>query len=360
MSQQRSRSGSPEMLSQQRSTQGVSLLTALGVLLATLLMAQSSFAQTNYGSIVGTIRDATGADVTGARVTLKNSATDAVESIDSGNGGTYTFQNLNPGSYSLSVSNPGFKEYKRPQVEVTIGGTTRVDAALSLGDVSESVTVEGSANAGLQTDSSALGGVVEGRQVLESPLNGRNVNNLLDFIPGVVPGGGTSGNTMANGGSGSFQAGAQTQAIAYGNYQIGGGFSGQSLFFIDGVESNVTENNVNSLVPTQDSVQEFRVSTNNVSAEFGGFGGGVIQISTKSGTNAFHGTAYEYFRNTVLDANDYFSNHNGFPRPPLHQNQFGGNVGGPILKNKLFFFFSYERETLTSGSISTLYASDGG
>jgi hypothetical protein len=153
----------------------------------------------------------------------------------------------------------------------------------------------------------SLGGVVEGRQVVESPLNGRNVNNLLDFIPGVVPGGGTAGNTVANGGSGSFQVGTQTQAIAYGNYQIGGGFSGQSLFFIDGVLSNIPENNVNSLVPTQDSVQEFRVSTNNVTAEFGGFAGGVVQISTKQGTNQFHGTVYEYFRNTVLDANDYFT-----------------------------------------------------
>ena len=99
---------------------------------------------------------------------------------------------------------------------------------------------------------------MEGQQVVESPLNGRNVNNLLDFVPGVVPGGGTQGSTMANGGSGNFQAGGQTQAIAYGNYQIGGAFSGQSLFFIDGVGSNIAENNVNALVPTQDAVQEFR------------------------------------------------------------------------------------------------------
>jgi hypothetical protein len=160
---------------------------------------------------------------------------------------------------------------------------------------------------------------------------------------------------MANGGSGNFQAGAQTQAIAYGNYQIGGGFSGQSLFFIDGVESNIPENNVNSLVPTQDSVQEFRVSTNNVTAEFGGFSGGVVQISTKSGTNQIHGSVYEYFRNTIFDANDYFSNHATpkLARPPLHQNQYGANIGGPIIKDKLFAFFSFERETLTSGAIST-------
>jgi Carboxypeptidase regulatory-like domain/TonB dependent receptor len=323
------------------------------LLLGALVSLQPALAQTSYGAIVGTIKDSTGADIIGAQVTLKNTGTGATQIISSGSGGNYTFLNLNPGTYSVSVSNPGFKEYDRSEIDVTIGGTTRVDAALPLGDASDSVTVTALENVSLQTDTSSLGGVVEGRQVLESPLNGRNVNNLLDFVPGVVPGGGTSGNTMANGGSGSFQAGAQTQAIAYGNYQIGGGFSGQSLFFVDGVLSNIPENNVNSLVPTQDSVQEFRVSTNNVTAEFGGFGGGVIQISTKSGTNEFHGSAYEYFRNTVLDANDYFSNHQGLARPPLHQNQFGANIGGPILKNKLFAFFSFERETLTSGSIST-------
>ncbi len=316
-------------------------------------VGQGAWAQSSYGSIIGIVTDTSGAQIAAADVTVRNEGTNAAQTTRSSDSGSYTVQNLNPGSYTVIVSRPGFKTNSRNHVDVTIGGSTRIDAALSLGDVTETVTVESTGNAGLQTDSSSLGGVVEGRQVLESPLNGRNVNNLLDFIPGVVPGGGTSGNTMANGGSGSFQAGAQTQAIAYGNYQIGGGFSGQSLFFIDGVESNVTENNVNSLVPTQDSVQEFRVSTNNVSAEFGGFGGGVIQISTKSGTNTYHGTAYEYFRNTVLDANDYFSNHTGLARPPLHQNQFGGNLGGAILKNKLFAFFSFERETLTSGSIST-------
>jgi hypothetical protein len=309
-------------------------------------------AQTNYGAIVGTVTDATGADVPGAQVVVKNTGTNATVTATTASGGTYNLLNLNPGTYTVTVSMAGFKTSTRNEVDVTIGGTTRVDASLQVGDVTQTVSVE-AATAPLQTDSSSLGGVVEGQQVVESPLNGRNVNNLLDFIPGVVPGGGTSGNTMANGGSGSFQAGAQTQAIAYGNYQIGGGFSGQSLFFIDGVESNIPENNVNSLVPTQDSVQEFRVSTNNVTAEFGGFSGGVVQISTKQGTNTIHGSVYEYFRNTVFDANDYFSNHNGLPRPPLHQNQYGFNIGAPIIKDKLFAFFSFERESLTSGSLTT-------
>ena len=311
-----------------------------------------ALAQNSYGTIVGTVSDTTGADVPGAQVTLKSSATNGTQTTTSGSGGTYNFLNLNPGIYSVSVSANGFESLVKKDIDVTIGGSTRVDVALAVGSVTQTVTVSAE-SARMQTDTSSLGGVVEGQQVEQAPLNGRDVDNLLDFVPGVVPGGGTAGSTMANGGSGSFQAGAQTQAIAYGNYQIGGGFSGQSLFFIDGVESNIPENNVNSLVPTQDSVQEFRVSTNNVTAEFGGFAGGVVQISTKQGTNDLHGTVYEYFRNTIFDANDYFSNHNGLARPPLHQNQYGFNVGGPILRNKLFFFFSFERETLTSGSLTT-------
>ena len=309
-------------------------------------------AQTNYGSIVGTVSDSTGATLAGATVTLKNNGTDATQTATTGSGGSFSFINLNPGSYSLTMTHQGFSTKILSQVDVRIGGSSRVDAQLTAGGASESMTVT-AAPPDLQTDSSSLEGVVEGRQVLDSPLNGRNVNNLLDFVPGVAPGGGTQASTMSNGGSGNFQVGGQTQAIAYGNYQIGGGFSGQSLFFIDGVLSNVPENNVNSLVPTQDAVQEFRVSTNNVSAEFGGFAGGVIQIGTKSGTNQFHGSAYEYFRNTVLNANDWFSNHTGLARPPLHQNQFGVNLGGPIVKDKVFFFFSWEREKLTSGSITT-------
>jgi hypothetical protein len=329
----------------------ISAVVLCGVL--ALFASQNANAQASFGSIVGTVTDATGADIPGAQVTLTNADTNAKITTTSGAGGNFSFLNLTPGAYSVTVSLTGFKAFTQPGIDVTIGGTSRVNAALATGDVSQTVTVEADSAVALQTDTSSLGGVVEGRQVTESPLNGRNVNNLLDFIPGIIPGGGTAGNTVANGGSGSFQVGTQTQAIAYGNYQIGGGFSGQSLFFIDGVLSNIPENNVNSLVPTQDSVQEFRVSTNNVTAEFGGFAGGVVQISTKQGTNKFHGTIYDYFRNTALDANDYFDKQHGLARQPLHQNQYGGNIGGPIIKDKLFAFFSFEREPVTSGGLDT-------
>jgi len=321
-------------------------------------------AQTSYGTVVGTVTDPTGAAVIGAKVTLKNNGTNATQKTATGSSGMYSFINLNPGSYSVSVSLAGFKSATQGQVDVQIGGTSRVDLSLTVGDQTETVTVT-SAPPDLHTDSATLDGVVEGQQVQEAPLNGRNIDNLLDFVPGVVAGGGTSGNTMANGGSGNANVGGQTQAIAYGNYQIGGGFSGQSLFFIDGVGSNIPENNVNAIVPTQDIVQEFRVSTSNVSAEFGGYGGGVVQMSTKSGTNSFHGSAYEYVRNTDLDADNWFDKYDRaeevasgtctaaeafscVPKQVLHQNQFGANVGGPILKNRAFFFFSWEHEVLTS------------
>ncbi len=333
------------------------LLRSLGMHAAMILLLLFScnvstvgaHAQTSYGTVVGTVVDPSGASVVGAKVTLKNNGTDSAQTTTTGSSGNYTFVNLTPGTYSVTASHGGFKEVESNAVDVQIGGTVRVDLALAVGTQSETITVT-SAPPDLQTDSASLSGVIEGQQVVEAPLNGRNVNNLLDFVPGVTPGGGTQGSTMANGGSGNFQAGGQTQAIAYGNYQIGGAFSGQSLFFIDGVGSNIAENNVNTLVPTQDAVQEFRVSTNDVSAEFGGYGGGVVQISTKSGTNKFHGNAYEYVRNTDLDANDWFSNHEGLGKSPLHQNQYGVNIGGPALKNKLFFFFSWEHESLISAS----------
>ena len=320
---------------------------------AALLLAATGVcdlhAQSVYGTVVGTVREATGAEIAGAQVTLRNEGTNSTIVAATGNVGAYSFVNLNPGFYTLTVSEHGFESFQLSRVDVKIGGFTRVDVMLQVGDVNQTVTVTGT-EGDLHTDSATLDGVIEGQQVQEAPLNGRNVNNLLDFVPGVVPGGGTQGSTMANGGSGNFKAGGQTQAIAYGNYQIGGAFSGQSLFFIDGAGSNIAENNVNTLVLTQDAVLEFRVSTNNVSAEFGGYGGGVIQILSKSGTNSFHGNAYEYFRNTVLDANDWFSNHDNLGRSPLHQNQFGANLGGPALKNKLFFFFSWEHESLYSAS----------
>lgn len=314
-----------------------SFLSAVMIVLA--LFGGAMRAQTTFGSLVGTITDASGAAVAGAKVTLTNQETNQVHFMETSEAGTYSFVNLSPGNYRVDVDLTGFKHLTLSKLQVQIGGTARADAALQVGNVSETVEVSSAAPL-IQTDTANLGGVIEGRTIQDIPLNGRNVNNLLTLVPGVIAQGSTSGNMSTN-------------LIAYGNYQIGGGFGNQSISFVDGVQANIPANNATSFIPSQDTVREFRVSTSNVSAEFGGFAGGVINISTKSGSNAFHGSLYEYHRNRVLNANDFFSNRAGRARPSYIQNQFGGTVGGPIKRDKTFFFAGYERQPVVSGNLST-------
>lgn len=311
---------------------------------AMIALALPLGAQVRFGTVVGFVADPTGASIAGATVTLTNLGTNEVRTMQTGPAGTYAFANATAGRYQVVIDQAGFKRFTAQNVQVEVDVTTRVDATLQLGSSSETVQV----NAGgvtLQTDSSSLGSVVTQETVEKTPVSGRNVNNLLTLVPGVSAGGSTYGTA-----SGNQAGGARTNSIAFGNYFIGGAFGNQSAFFVDGVSSNGPANNANGLIPSQDVVQEFRVVTNNVSAEYGNYAGGVVNITTKSGTNTFHGTAYDYFRNTVLNANDFFSNHAGLKRAPLIQNQFGGTVGGPVRHDKTFFFFGYEG-TRTHGAV---------
>ena len=318
----------------------------LGVIVA-LMTCLSASAQVRFGTVLGTVVDASGATVSGATVKLTNLGTSETRSSQTGGAGTFTFPNLTAGLYRVEVEMAGFKHFTRENVEVQVDVSTRVDAPLQVGNVTESVVVTTEAPP-LQTDSASLGTVISQQEVESIPLSGRNVNNMLTLVPGVVPQGGTYGNAVSN-----QSGGARTNAIGFGNYAIGGGFGNQSSFYIDGVASNAPAGNLNSLIPSQDAVQEFRVVTNNVAAEYGNYAGGIINLTTKSGTNSFHGTAYEYLRNKVLNANDYFSNQAGLARVPLIQNQFGGTIGGPIRKDKTFFFFGYEYEKLKTGTLVT-------
>ncbi len=304
-------------------------------------------AQVRFGSVLGVVADPSGATMSGANVKITNLGTNETRSTQTGSGGTFTFPNLSAGLYRVEVEMAGFKRFTQDRVEVQVDVATRVEARLQVGVVTESVvvTTEGPP---LQTDSASLGTTISQQEVESIPLSGRNVNNMLTLVPGVVAQGGTYGNAVSN-----QSGGARTNAIGFGNYAIGGGFGNQSSFYIDGVASNAPAGNLNSLIPSQDAVQEFRVVTNNVAAEYGNYAGGVINLTTKSGTNAFHGTAYEYLRNKVLNANDYFSNKAGLARVPLIQNQFGGTLGGPIVKDKTFFFFGFEREVLKTGTLVT-------
>jgi hypothetical protein len=295
------------------------------------------FAQTFYGSIVGTVTDQSQAVIAGARVRLTNTGTAEVRTDQTDANGNYQFVNLVPGLYRVDVDSPGFKHLTHDQVQVQVQAAVRIDAALEVGDVGQTVEVTGQAGL-LQTETSSLSQVVEGRTVQEMPLNGRNVMNLVALVPGVVAQGQAMGNPT------------NTNISAWGNYQIGGGFGNQSATLLDGAPLNTAYNNAVDLVPTQDSIQEFRVQTNNLGPEFGRFAGGVINMTTKSGTNEFHGTAYEFLRNKVLNSNTFFNNRSGIGTPAFTQNQFGADVGGPVIKDKTFFFVSYEGFRLRQGN----------
>jgi hypothetical protein len=223
----------------------------------------------------------------------------------------------------------------------------RIDGKLQVGNVTETISVDTTTPL-LETQPGALGQLIEGKQVQEMPLNGRNVFNLLILAPGVVPQGSTGGNPLGNQSGGTF-----TNNTGFGNYQIGGGMGNQSAFFLDAVPLNTTYINSPALVPTQDAIQEFRVDSNAVSAEFGRFAGGVINMASRSGTNDIHGSAYEYIRNRVLNANTFFNKRNPaqiVPTPAFTQNQYGATLGGPIRHDRLFGFLSWEGFSFRRGN----------
>jgi hypothetical protein len=323
----------------------------LAFVAAILLLAMSAaagWAQNVYGTIRGTATDASGADVADATVTLTNLDNGEKHSITTDTSGNYTFVNILPGRYKLEGEKGGFKKFVREPIIVQIESGLRVDISLVVGAQTETVEVTSEVPL-LQPETNSLGQVVEQRSVTELPLNGRNPLALVALVPGVVP----QGQPSAGNSSTGNPVGANPFAL--GDFQIGGGMPGQSQILIDGVPTNGAYLNVVTVVPTQDAIEEFKVQTNNLGPEYGRFAGGVINLNTKSGTNSFHGSAYEFLRNKVLNANDFFANQGGAKRPPFTQNQFGGNAGGPIFKDKLFFFGSYEGFRQRKGNILTTW-----
>ncbi|MBT9330821.1 TonB-dependent receptor [Paracidobacterium acidisoli] len=293
------------------------------------LLISSASAQNIFGSIVGTVSDSTGAALSGATVTVTNGGTGEKRNITTDGSGNYQALSLVPGQYSVDVDSAGFKHFSRTGIDVVVDQAARVNVAMSVGEQTQQITVTSAAPI-MQTENASLGQVVQGKAVTNIPLNGRNVLALVALVPGVVPQGSSSGNLTGQ------------NVFAAGNYQIGGGNANQGSVLLDGAPVNTSYGNTVELVPDQDVIQEFRVQTNNNTAEFGMYTGGVINMATKSGSNAFHGTAYEFLRNTNLDANDFFAKRSGAGREAFHQNQFGGNIGGPIKKDKYFFFGDYQ------------------
>ena len=292
-----------------------------------------SLAQTTQATVTGEVSDSSGGVIVGASVVLENIATHVDSTVTTNSAGFYRVSGLLPGTYRTSVKQDGFKSVVRDGIELHGQDEVAINFTLELGSVTESITVSSNEPL-LQTESGTVSTVIGEAQIENTPLNGRNVMNLAVLTPGVVPQGATSGSPLGN----QAAIGNYTNPAGWGNYQIGGAISGANTEYIDGGPLNLPVSNWLGLLPGQDSVQEFRVETNNISPEYGRYYGGVINLSTKSGTDQFHGTGYEYFRNTVLDANSYFNNKAGVARPPRTTESIRCFTWGPNKERQALLF----------------------
>jgi Carboxypeptidase regulatory-like domain len=280
-------------------------------------------AQITTTTMIGTVTDKTGAVVVDAKVSATNTGTNLQRSVRTNAQGEYRIEFLPVGDYSVSVEAAGFKKFIHSRVTLDIAQTARVDASLDVGSTGETVEVSAAAPL-VNTSNPELGRTVENEEIANLPIVNRNLYTLLDLTPGVqrndnsIVLGYPEQRTLINGG-------------------VDGG-AGSVNYFLDGGVNITGLRNTGNILPNPDAVQEFRVQTNNYNAEYGRFASGVINVLTKSGTNDFHGSAFEFLRNTALNANTWG---NTFATPPLHRNQFGLTFGGPIVKNKTFFFASY-------------------
>ena len=308
------------------------LLTRM-VFLGCMLCAPSVFGQFETAEVLGTVRDVSGGAIPKAAVTLTNSDTGIQAKVATDENGNYDFFNVKVGRYTLMVEQSGFSKFTAPDVQVNVNARQRVDVSMQLGAVTETVEVADAATA-LQTDSSDHGQVVSTAAVAELPLNGRNYADLALL----------STNTVKSPISATFSA---TGTPREGAFNVNGMRSTYNNFLLDGLDNNAygTSNQGYSaqlVQPSPDALAEFRVITNNYSAEYGRVGGAVVNAVMKSGSNQLHGTVYEFVRNTVLNAAGFTFSPAVFVKPPLQRNQFGATIGGPVLKNKLFFFADYE------------------
>ncbi len=304
----------------------VSLFAALLSLPATFLMAQI-----DTGSIVGTVRDPSGAAVPKATITVTNTATGVSVTSQTNSSGEYQLTALIPGSYSVKVSAPGFASQVNSAVEIHVQSRLSVDFNLKVGEVSTTVDV-GDVTPVLQTESANVGAVVQQQQIVDLPLNGRRYADLALLEAGMQK-------NLTNGNN-----------PAPDRFSSNGNLETQNYFSLDGVDNNsgstnLQEGSVQAVQPPPDALEEFRVQTRTYSAEFGTSAGAVINASVKSGTNQFHGSVWEFLRNNKLDANTFFNNAGGVPRGHFSQNQYGATIGGPVIRNKTFFFGDFQEFT---------------
>jgi hypothetical protein len=306
----------------------LSSLSALFLLAALIAFNAAAFGQLITGTVTGSVQDATGAAIIGATVRLTNTGTGVVQTTQSDNSGNFQFLLLPPGTYTVEATSAGFRAFRREGIIVEADRSLAVPVVLSVGQVTETVEVVGGTPL-LEPNTSEVGTTVDSQKVIELPLNARNPMGLANLIP-TVKGVGYFGQQILT----SWRIGA---------INIGGGQPLTSAFLLDGVPNDKLGDaaGANTYLTT-DSTQEFKVITNSMSAEYGRTTGGVISVVSKSGTNEYHGGLFMYVQNTALNANDFFANASGTPLAPVHQYQFGGSLGGRIIKDKLFFFGNFE------------------
>jgi len=309
------------------------------VLVAIVLFGASLFAQVNTASLSGLITDPSSAAISNVTVSVTSPTTGYIRTVTTDSAGFYAFENMPIGQYTLRVEANGFSTAQE-NVTLNVAEKTRRDFALQVGTAQQTVQVEAQAP-GLSPDDASIGTVIGQQTIEQTPLYLRNWDDLLRIVPGVQI-------------SRFTQQSGSTSAGRTGDFNVNGIHSLQNNFILDGIDNNTFSENVQELStesahPSVDVISEFNIITNPYSSEYGRAPGAAVSVNTKGGTNQFHGLAYEYLRNNYFDANDWISNHNHLVKPENNQNQFGGNFGGPILKNRLFGFFNYEGTRIKQG-----------
>src|SRR5438034_1887311 len=299
-------------------------LAALFVALSLCVSTIPLSAQQESASITGQVTDSSGAVVPGARVTIRNQASGALFNSVSDSDGFYRAPQLRPGVYTISVTASGFSTAVREGIEARVNDRLRVDMPMQVGTVSENVVVTGAPPL-LQTEDSTVGQVVDNQKIVELPLNGRSWLQLALLSPGAVT-------------YGTYDSYNPQSAVM----NLGGNRTMQTDFLIDGADNNsfVVGGGAQAHPPV-DSLQEFKVQSNNYAADTGRLGGAVVNATIKSGANTLHGSAYDFLRNRELNARNFFTSPTA-TKPQFTRNQFGASAGGPIVRNKLFFFANYE------------------
>src|SRR5256885_11611943 len=314
------------------------MLKKLGVQIVMVLVGVlffTAYAQTTtVGTISGTVRDEKGAIVPKAEVSIQSEGTGISRTVASDDNGFYLAPSLPAGLYTISTAPRGFKKTVASAVDLHVAENKVINLDLQVGQVTETVTVSSDA-APVETRSGELSSLISEKQVTELPLNGRNYAQLALMVPGVSP--------VTQAGAGGAFGTQGTGLDSHVDMSVNGNQSNANLWTVDGVNNMDVGSNATLLVfPSIDSIQEFRVERNSFSAEYGQAQGAVINLITKGGSNQFHGAGFEFKRSDKLNATDFFNNRAGQPKPVLKYDNYGGNFGGPIWKNKIFFLWSEE------------------